>query len=71
MPAPDEIALNQRQHALLHEARTAIHEAGTHHDMLIVAEHLRAARHALDQLLGRVGAEDMLDALFGRFCIGK
>jgi tRNA modification GTPase len=39
--------------------------------MLIAAEHLRAARHALDQLLGRVGAEDMLDALFGRFCIGK
>lgn len=71
MPAPDEIALNQRQHALLHEARTAIHEAGMHHDMLIVAEHLRAARHALDQLLGRVGAENMLDALFGRFCIGK
>ena len=70
MPAEDEIALNRRQQVLLLEAREALAEA-EHEDMLIVAEHLRAARHALDRLLGRIGAEDMLDALFGRFCIGK
>lgn len=71
MPAQDEIALNRRQQVLLLEAREALAEAGHDDDLLIVAEHLRAARHALDRLLGRVGAEDMLDALFGRFCIGK
>lgn len=70
IPAEDEIALNRRQQDLLLDAREALTGAG-HEDMLIVAEHLRAARHALDRLLGRVGAEDMLDALFGRFCIGK
>lgn len=70
IPREDEIALNRRQHELLQEARLALEEAD-HGDMLIVAEQLRAARHALDRLLGRVGAEDMLDALFGRFCIGK
>jgi tRNA modification GTPase len=38
---------------------------------LLAAEELRLARQALDRLVGRVGTEDMLDALFGRFCIGK
>lgn len=70
VPAQDEIALNKRQQGFLREAREALAQTG-HDDMLIVAEDLRAARHALDRLLGRVGAEDMLDALFGRFCIGK
>jgi tRNA modification GTPase len=26
---------------------------------------------AFDRLSGRAGVEDMLDALFGRFCLGK
>jgi tRNA modification GTPase len=40
-------------------------------DLLIVAEALRLARVAFDRLTGRATTEDMLDALFGRFCIGK
>jgi tRNA modification GTPase len=40
-------------------------------DLLLTAEELRAARSAFDRLLGGAGTEDMLDALFGRFCIGK
>jgi tRNA modification GTPase len=39
--------------------------------MLIAAECLRQARVALDRITGRAGVEDMLDTLFGRFCIGK
>jgi tRNA modification GTPase len=39
--------------------------------MLIAAEGLRQARIELDRVTGRAGVEDMLDALFGRFCIGK
>ena len=39
--------------------------------MLIAAEALRQARMELDRVTGRAGVEDMLDALFGRFCIGK
>ena len=38
---------------------------------LLTGERLRLARLALDRLLGRHSTEDMLDALFGRFCIGK
>jgi tRNA modification GTPase len=40
-------------------------------DLLIAAEALRLARQSLDRITGRAGVEDMLDALFGSFCIGK
>ncbi len=35
------------------------------------AEELRLAARALDRLIGRIDVEDVLDALFGSFCIGK
>jgi tRNA modification GTPase len=39
--------------------------------LLVAAEALRHARLGLDRVTGRAGVEDMLDALFARFCIGK
>ncbi len=71
MPKPGQVALARHQRALLAEAREAISGAGGESDMLIVAEHLRRARMAFDRLTGRAATEDMLDTLFGRFCIGK
>ncbi|HEX4848995.1 MAG TPA: tRNA uridine-5-carboxymethylaminomethyl(34) synthesis GTPase MnmE [Novosphingobium sp.] len=71
LPKPGEGALNERQHELLGAARSALAQAAEHHDPLLVAEALRLARVAFDGLLGRTATEDMLDALFGRFCIGK
>lgn len=35
------------------------------------AEEVRLVMRALDRLIGRVDVEDVLDALFGTFCIGK
>jgi tRNA modification GTPase len=35
------------------------------------AEDLRLAAHALGRLTGRIDPEDVLGAVFGRFCIGK
>lgn len=35
------------------------------------AEDLRRAAHALGRITGRVDVEDVLDQIFGRFCIGK
>ncbi|WP_238122402.1 MULTISPECIES: tRNA uridine-5-carboxymethylaminomethyl(34) synthesis GTPase MnmE [unclassified Xanthobacter] len=35
------------------------------------AEEMRLAARALDRLIGRIDVEDVLDALFGSFCIGK
>lgn len=71
MPAPGEVALTERQSVLLGEARSALVDIRTIGDPLIAAEHLRIARSAFDRLTGRASTEDMLDALFGRFCIGK
>lgn len=71
MPRPGEAALNARQHGLLAEARSAVIEATKVGDPLLAAECLRLARVAFDSLVGRATTEDMLDALFGRFCIGK
>ena len=71
LPAPGDVALNARQHALMTELAAAMGEAARCSDPLLGAENLRLARVALDRLVGRAGTEDMLDALFGRFCIGK
>jgi tRNA modification GTPase len=37
----------------------------------LAAEELRAATYSLGRLLGRVDVEDVLGAIFGKFCIGK
>lgn len=35
------------------------------------AEELRAARHSLDRLTGHISPDEILGAIFSRFCIGK
>lgn len=42
-----------------------------HQEPVLLAEKIRQAVGQIGRLTGRVGVEDMLDALFGRFCIGK
>ena len=37
----------------------------------LASEGLRAASLALGRLTGRVGVEQVLDVVFGSFCIGK
>jgi tRNA modification GTPase len=37
----------------------------------LLAEELRIAAYALGRLTGRVDVEDILDAIFRDFCIGK
>ncbi|HQS68810.1 MAG: tRNA uridine-5-carboxymethylaminomethyl(34) synthesis GTPase MnmE [Novosphingobium sp. 28-62-57] len=71
LPAPGEAALNQRQHTLLSDVAQSLHHATTEPDPLLAAENLRLARRSLDSLIGRTSTEDMLDTLFGKFCIGK
>jgi len=71
LPPADGIALNTRHRERISEAVEELTTAGGQGDMLFIAEHLRQARIALDRITGRAGVEDMLDALFGRFCIGK
>ena len=71
LPGEGAIALNRRQARQLAEAVDALGDAATATDPVIIAESLRLARAAFDRLTGRAGVEDLLDALFGRFCLGK
>jgi tRNA modification GTPase len=71
LPAEDAIALNRRQAAQLEDARDALEPALGARDPVLIAEDLRLARAAFDRLTGRAGVEDVLDALFSRFCLGK
>ncbi len=69
LPGEGEVALNRRHRAALAAASDVL--STPHTDPLIIAEQLRAARLAIDGITGTAGTEAMLDALFGRFCIGK
>ena len=71
MPRPGEFAINRRQRRSMEEFELRLKEVITEQDPLIIAEILRASRYTLDQLTGRTATEDVLDTLFGRFCIGK
>jgi len=71
LPQGDELALDRRQHDLLAEAQGALERAGSLQDPVLAAEELRIARLAIDRISGRAGVDELLDALFGRFCLGK
>lgn len=71
LPGEDAIALNRRQAAHIADAAEAVGIAATAGELVIVAENLRQARAAFDRLTGRAGVEEVLDALFSRFCLGK
>jgi tRNA modification GTPase len=62
---------NERQLRAVRDCHAALVDASEAADPVLIAEHLRQALSAIGRLTGRVGVEDMLDALFGRFCIGK
>ncbi|WP_300537809.1 S8 family serine peptidase, partial [Sphingosinicella sp.] len=67
----DALVTNARQRDALVECRDAMIAASEENDPVLRAESLRVAMRALGRLTGRVGVEDILDIVFGRFCIGK
>jgi tRNA modification GTPase len=67
----DSLSLNHRQRELVDAVQRELTLAVGVKDPILQAEHLRICRDALDLLVGRSGVEDMLDSLFGRFCLGK
>lgn len=65
------LIVNERQTRLIESAAERLVAAGSAVDAEVFAEALRQARLALARVTGRHGAEDVLDLVFGRFCIGK
>ena len=72
-PSEPALVTRERQRHLLEKAAAALHratsEGGGREE--VVAEELRLAAYALGRLVGRVDVEDVLDAIFRDFCIGK
>jgi len=71
VPAPDQSALSDRERALLAEAHSFLHQAALSERLEIAADGVRRAREAVDCVMGHAGIDDVLDALFSRFCVGK
>ena len=68
-------ALFERHHLALQRARAALAEVGERleagYPLDLIAEGLREALAALDELSGRTTPEDVLERIFARFCLGK
>jgi len=62
-----------RQRDLLRRASDSLRRSLelVEHGEELAAEELRAAAYALGRLLGRVDVEDVLGAIFQKFCVGK
>jgi tRNA modification GTPase len=70
----EEPALTQVRHRKLVESCRDSLKAfldGSPDEVELRAEDLRRAADALGRITGRVDVEDVLDHIFGRFCIGK
>ena len=71
VPAEGSYALHKRQKDAIASMVRELEDGLGDADPLVLAEHLRRARAEMDRLVGRSGVENMLGALFSRFCIGK
>ncbi|MCZ8121825.1 MAG: tRNA uridine-5-carboxymethylaminomethyl(34) synthesis GTPase MnmE [Magnetospirillum sp.] len=65
------ILTRARHREALAEALAALARARALDVAELVGEELRACARALGRIVGRTGVEDVLDVLFGEFCIGK
>ena len=74
-PADSAVVTSLRHQAVLEEARDALCEARQAATEDLPADFvcigLRAALNALGELTGESATEDLLDRIFGEFCIGK
>jgi tRNA modification GTPase len=65
------LVTRERQRVLLRQTADALQCSMEEKAEELVAEDLRAAANSLGRLLGRVDVEDILDVIFGKFCVGK
>ena len=70
------ILTRERQRVAIERARSEIAEfretfAAKHAPAVVAAVHLRDATRELEELIGSVDIEDVLDRLFSTFCVGK
>ena len=71
-----EIGLTRARHRnALEAAAEALTEARPHlqpgGDAVLAAHHVRMSALALDELVGAIDVEDVLERIFSSFCVGK
>lgn len=72
LPSPDDVAFsNVRQREAVSRAVTELEAVSLDLPLDINGQHLRYAGQALAEVTGDVDVEDVLDVIFGNFCIGK
>jgi tRNA modification GTPase len=74
--APEAPLVTRRRHVrALEDARRSVDEFSQARSASLPAEiavtHLHDATARLEELLGAVTTEDLLDQVFGSFCVGK
>ena len=68
LPRGDDLPLKRAQREV---CRGVVEDLDLRPDPLVAAEQLRRAGTSIAALLGVNAPEEVLDALFGRFCLGK
>lgn len=72
LPSPDDVAFsNVRQREAVSRAVKELEAVSLNLPLDINGQHLRYAGQALAEVTGDVDVEDVLDVIFGNFCIGK
>jgi tRNA modification GTPase len=77
LPDPDSpIVAHARYRSILMRARDEVLEFRTHWQaeqmpVTVAAVHLREALRVLEEMIGAVGIDDVLDRVFSTFCVGK
>lgn len=71
----EPVLTRDRHRSALLRAQAALAEALPHlgpgGEAVLASHHVREATHSLDELLGTIDVEEVLDRVFGRFCVGK
>lgn len=71
----EPLLTRERHRAALTRARDQLRDAAPHlepeGDPVLAAHHIHAAVQAVDELVGTIGVEDVLERIFSRFCVGK
>ncbi len=71
----EPLLTRERHRVGLARALEHLREAAPHlapeGDPVLAAHHVLAAVRSVDELVGAVGVEDVLDQIFSRFCVGK
>jgi tRNA modification GTPase len=74
-PEMVEVMINSRHQAALQRARASlshtIEAMKSERSLELVAMDLRMAANAVGEIVGKTTTEDLLDAIFSQFCIGK